>query len=268
MESESDSSVIALQCRRTGNLYWISDKKSTNTVLIGRHPLKCHITVDHASVSRTHAELGKDEETGRIWIRDSGSTHGTFVNDEKITPDSKLLLNDQDLIRLGSSEDFFVLLNPVPSADIGKVIKRDLNQTGQKKAAVPSNPSLTQSASASAPPTKTEVSKVRVLHILVKHAGSRRPASWREPKITRTKDEAYFRIRHYRKLVEKKEASFEDVAARQSDCSSAQKGGDLGWFGPGQMMKPFEEASFALKVGEMSGPVETDSGIHLIKRIG
>ena len=61
--------------------------------------------------------------------------------------------------------------------------------------------------------------------------------------------------------------SFEDLARTESDCSSASKGGDLGFFTRGQMQRPFEDASFALRVGEMSGVVDTDSGVHIIKRI-
>lgn len=62
------------------------------------------------------------------------------------------------------------------------------------------------------------------------------------------------------------QATFEELASQFSDCSSAKRGGDLGPFGRGQMQKPFEEAAFNLKVGEMSGPVWTDSGVHIIKR--
>ena len=45
-------------------------------------------------------------------------------------------------------------------------------------------------------------------------------------------------------------------------------GGDLGEWGRGQMQKPFEEATYALKVGQMSGIVDTDSGVHVILRTG
>ena len=63
-------------------------------------------------------------------------------------------------------------------------------------------------------------------------------------------------------------ANFAELAQVNSDCSSAKNGGDLGFFGRGQMQKPFEEATFALQVNEMSGPVITDSGVHIILRTG
>ena len=76
-----------------------------------------------------------------------------------------------------------------------------------------------------------------------------------------------FLFSDYRSQIESGAASFEDLAKQHSDCSSAKRGGDLGPFSRGQMQKPFEEASFALEVNEMSGPVITDSGVHIIKRI-
>jgi len=108
--------------------------------------------------------------------------------------------------------------------------------------------------------------QVRASHILIKHRESRRPSSWREEKITRSKDEALEILMGYRDLITKGEESFGELAAKFSDCSSAKRGGDLGPFGKGAMQKPFEEATFALKVGDMSGPVFTDSGVHIILR--
>jgi foldase protein PrsA len=59
---------------------------------------------------------------------------------------------------------------------------------------------------------------------------------------------------------------FEKLAKEYSkDPGSAEKGGDLGWFGPGKMVKQFEDAAYALKVGEISGPVKSDFGYHIIK---
>lgn len=57
-----------------------------------------------------------------------------------------------------------------------------------------------------------------------------------------------------------------DLAPTESDCSSARKRGDLGYFGRGDMQKEFEDASFALQPGEMSSIIETASGLHLIER--
>jgi len=102
--------------------------------------------------------------------------------------------------------------------------------------------------------------------LLVKHKDSRRPASWRDDNITRTKEEALGILQGYRNKITTNEATFEELASKYSDCSSAKKGGDLGMFGPGQMQKPFEDATFALKVGELSEEVITDSGVHIILR--
>ncbi len=62
---------------------------------------------------------------------------------------------------------------------------------------------------------------------------------------------------------------FAKVAQEVSmDPGSAPQGGDLGWFGKGQMVAPFEEAAYALQVGQISQPVQTTFGWHIIQLIG
>jgi peptidyl-prolyl cis-trans isomerase C len=61
-------------------------------------------------------------------------------------------------------------------------------------------------------------------------------------------------------------SDFAVVAKSNSKCPSGQNGGDLGMFTPNQMVKPFEDAAFALQVGELSHPVQTQFGYHLIQR--
>ncbi|RCI14632.1 hypothetical protein L249_6543 [Ophiocordyceps polyrhachis-furcata BCC 54312] len=111
--------------------------------------------------------------------------------------------------------------------------------------------------------------KIRAAHLLVKHRGSRRPSSWREasPNITRSEDEARDIINGHKQKIKSGSVSLGELATTESDCTSARKRGDLGYFGRGDMQKEFEEAAFALNPGEMSDVVGTASGLHLIERL-
>ncbi|MFV8754197.1 peptidylprolyl isomerase [Nannocystaceae bacterium ST9] len=102
---------------------------------------------------------------------------------------------------------------------------------------------------------------VRASHILLMYKGSARSSA------TRSKAEAEQQIQAIQQQLSAG-ADFGDLARAHSDCPSKSKGGDLGSFGQGQMVKPFETAAFGMAVGEVSGVVETDFGYHLIKRTG
>ena len=89
-----------------------------------------------------------------------------------------------------------------------------------------------------------DVTEVRASHILVK-----------------TRPEAV----KIRKEIVDGYISFEDVAEKYSLCPSSVNGGDLGYFKRGQMVQPFSDVAFDLKVGQISDPVGTKFGWHLIK---
>ena len=62
-------------------------------------------------------------------------------------------------------------------------------------------------------------------------------------------------------------ADFAKIAQMKSLCPSGKKGGDLGSFGHGQMVREFEKAAFVLQKGQVSQPVKTEFGWHIIKRL-
>jgi peptidyl-prolyl cis-trans isomerase C len=66
------------------------------------------------------------------------------------------------------------------------------------------------------------------------------------------------------KLAEGRE-SFAEMARKYSACPSSKSGGDLGWFGKGQMVPEFEKTAFEGEKGKILGPVKTQFGYHLIK---
>lgn len=110
--------------------------------------------------------------------------------------------------------------------------------------------------------TASAPSRVAARHVLVMHRGSERAPEG----ITRTREEARTRAEEVLRRARAGE-DFADLARHFSDEPGAStSGGDLGQFGHGQMVPPFERAAFALAVGAISDIVETDFGFHVIKR--
>ncbi|RMF84630.1 MAG: hypothetical protein D6736_18915 [Nitrospinota bacterium] len=97
--------------------------------------------------------------------------------------------------------------------------------------------------------------RVRARHILIKVAPDAKPEE--EEKAKARAEAALKRV--------KSGEDFATVAKEVSEGPSASRGGDLGYFGRGAMVKPFEEVAFSLKPGEISDLVRTDFGYHIIK---
>ena len=74
--------------------------------------------------------------------------------------------------------------------------------------------------------SKTE-GKIRAAHLLIKHKDSRKPASWRQSEITRTKEEAISILQGHEQRIRSGQKTLAELATTESDCSSARKGGDL-----------------------------------------
>lgn len=101
--------------------------------------------------------------------------------------------------------------------------------------------------------------QIRASHILIGHADAPSADS------ALARDDALEQIATIKEQIDGG-AEFAALATEHSDCPSSANGGDLGSFGPGAMVEPFDSTAFGLKVGEVSDVVETQFGLHLICR--
>ncbi|KAK9835370.1 hypothetical protein WJX81_005262 [Elliptochloris bilobata] len=204
--------------------------------VFGRTPACVDVVLADVSCSGQHAVLVHHQDA-RIFVIDLQSRTGTFLNGKRLAPNKPTALINGSRLSFGSLAGTYVL-----ECEASGLKRRHSGEGMDHK------------------------HNVRASHLLVKHRDSRRPSSWKEPTVTRTKEEALEKVQAFRNQLASGRADFADLAGRESHCSSAKRGGDLGEFGPGQMQKPFEDATYALQVGELSEPVFTDSGVHLILR--
>ena len=109
----------------------------------------------------------------------------------------------------------------------------------------------------------SQPTQVGAKHILVMHTGS----TAKPEGVTRTREQAQQRAREALLKI-RGGANFEEMVKEYTDePGGVERGGDLGVFERGTMVKPFADAAFALKVGEVSEVVETKYGFHIIKRV-
>jgi protein-export membrane protein SecD len=110
--------------------------------------------------------------------------------------------------------------------------------------------------------TESTEERVRASHILISYAGAERAGE----DVTRTKEEAQAEAERILEEIKSSSVDFGELATQYSDDpSAATNGGDLDFFGRGQMTKAFEDTAFAMAVDEISDVVETEFGFHIIK---
>ncbi|KAF4734159.1 hypothetical protein FOZ62_029220 [Perkinsus olseni] len=148
----------------------------------------------------------------------------------------------------------------------------DLDLLAEQQAKALEDPSSPKAAKRQRTGPAREVKKIRCKHILMKHKDVRNPRDRvRNKQVTRTKTEAENTMMSILADLRKDSSKFPELCKKHSECLSSRKTGhlcgDLDWFGHGKMMPEFEEAAFALVVGEMSDLVYSPSGIHIIVRI-
>lgn len=136
-------------------------------------------------------------------------------------------------------------------------IQKYIDETIVPKADVPEE--TVKEAYDQNPQNFTREEEIRASHILISSSES-------DPK--EKKEEALKKAREVAKLAKAKGADFAELAKTYSEGPSGPSGGDLGFFSRGRMVKPFEDAAFAMKVNEVSDPVLTQFGYHIIKVTG
>jgi len=259
----------ALQVYKKGKLVnVIKDISRNKCTIFGRNKPVCDIGLEHPSISRQHGVIIHGS-SGNIYILDLGSSHGTTRNHKKLRGKKRYVLADGDIIRFGaSSREYHIRhrLGGSSSEEEGVTKKRK-----KRKKAPDREREIIEEERIKKKIIKEEVTQVSCRHLLVKHKDSRRPFSWKSEEITRSKEEAIEIAEGFFKRARSSddvEECFIELAKVESDCNSNKRGGNLGKFGRGKMQKPFEEAVFSLKIGELSRPVSTMSGVHLIFRTG
>jgi len=143
---------------------------------------------------------------------------------------------------------------------VGSVIKSSagyhvLKVMDRRAISVAAQPAQQQAAASEAPssPQNILITQTLARHILLKNRAGL------------TDQDAERRLQGYRDQVRAKTADFGDLAKKYSEDGSAANGGNLGWMGPGDLVPEFEQAMNRLQIGEVSNPVKSEFGWHLIQ---
>jgi hypothetical protein len=189
--------------------------------------------IDHESVSKEHAAFVRHKKNGSLYCIDLNSLNGTFLNGERSPVHKPIKVAPGTVIRFGSCPQEFTvngaasLVAPPPGQQPLGQQATAKQPEAQKEAAVGEKRASDTSVSAEKP---RRDKTIRCRHVLIKHVGSRNPENWQHQPITRSREDARQLLQDLAQDLRSGEITFEHLALKRSDCSSAKRGGDLGEF--------------------------------------
>lgn len=224
--------------------------------------------IDHESVSMEHAAFVRHKKNGSLYCIDLNSHSGTFLNGERSPVHKPIKVSPGMVVRFGSYPQEFTFNGAAslvaPQAGLPPQAHASLKQPEAQKEASVGEKRAGEAAASAEKPRRDKT--IRCRHVLIKHVGSRNPENWQHQPVTRSREDARQLLHDLAQDLRAGEITFEHLALKRSDCSSAKRGGDLGKFDFGKMQPEFSEAAFALNIGEVSKVIETKSGFHIIER--
>jgi peptidyl-prolyl cis-trans isomerase SurA len=143
--------------------------------------------------------------------------------------------------------------NAVLKSPAGYHVLKVMDRRAAVASASPQQQISQQDSTASSTPQNIPITQTMSRHILLRN------------RTGLTDQDAERRLAGYRDQVRAKTADFGDLAKKFSEDGSAANGGNLGWMGPGDLVPEFEQAMNRLQIGEVSNPVKTEFGWHLIQ---
>ncbi len=211
-------------------------------------------TVDQLNEEETAQaqEIATERIIARELIYQQALAEGVVAEEDEVTQEiTKVMAN------FPSPEEFFATLEKagIDRESYYRMIRQDLsvNKMTEKKSSSAPQPTEEEMRAFYAENTEKmrKPAQVRASHILVKATDENR-------------QEAQAKIAEIQQQVKAGELSFGALAQQYSVCPSKDKGGDLGFFSRGSMVKEFEKVAFSLEPGEVSDIVDTPFGYHLI----
>jgi|UniRef100_A0A7S4LMV6 hypothetical protein len=274
--------------------------------LLGRNVKVVDYVLEHPSISRVHVAL-VHHQSGSLFLIEMGTKYGTTINGKAAPKLSPVKLHVGDSFKVAESSREYVVMNAsqpdLPAKGVSPVTDPVDEQVPAKEAtALNSRPkglnaeastvvsvkrlASDNDASGSAPEPAQLAKKPRVgasqegveviqcSHIVLKHSLCQNAVDRDKLPVTRNKQVALAMIADFRQQVVEIEepdarlGKLSQLAKAHSDCGASWKlGGKLPPVRRGVLNEAFEDTAFALSVGEVSKPVETEMGIHVIMRV-